>query len=265
MKKIEYLENKKIKKTISLNNIDNDYINDKSYFPIASITKIFTIYIILILQEKKKLNINDSIEKYIKSSNINDFSKIKIIDLINHTSGIKNFPDSINYDIKTFTATVLTNIIINEDLFKFKKTFKYSNIGYILLGYIIEKVTKMNYMDAYYKYIFKPLNMTTYVGSSNIKIYNTQCKELDKKDIFYINITSTAGAFMSNITDLIKFSKNSIKLLNNNSRNILKKLYIYKNNKIQHNGDILGNKTRLEIVYKNWKPIHIYIKLSTCN
>ncbi len=266
IKQIEYIESKSSKMLISKNNIDLEYINDESYFPIGSITKIFTIFIILILQQKKKLNINNTINLYIKSNNLkNDFSKITILDLINHNSGIKEYPDSYDHYINELTATALSNVIMTEDLFtKQYGVYNYSNIGYILLGYIIEKVTKMKYIDVYNKYIFKPLNMSTYIGKPNITIYNNQNQEIKNKDLFHIFISATAGAYSGNIKDLIKFSKNSIKLLNNKSRNILKKLYIYKNNILSHNGKILGGKSRLEIQYKNWKPIKIYIKLSTC-
>ncbi len=267
IKQIEYTELISSKILFSKNNIDVEYINDESYFPIGSITKIFTIYIILILQQKNKLNINDKIDFYIKSNNLkNDFSKITILDLINHTAGIKEYPDSYDHYINELTATALTNIIITEELFtKQYGVYNYSNIGYLLLGCIIEKVTKMKYIDVYTKYIFKPLKMSTYVGKPNITIYNNKKQEIKNKDLFHIFIAATAGAYCGNIKDLIKFSKNSIKLLNNKSRNILKKLYIYKHNTLSHNGNILGGKSRLEIKYKNWKPTHIYIKLSTCH
>ena len=37
--------------------------------------------------------------------------------------------------------------------------WRYSNSGYILLGYIIEQVTGMTYYEAIRKFIFKPLQM----------------------------------------------------------------------------------------------------------
>ena len=265
MKQIEYIEEKKTIKNISINKLDSEQINNNSYFPIASITKIFTIFIILILQQKNKLNINDKVNKYI-NHNKNDFSTITILDLMNHISGIKNMYEC-KYDIiKSFSASSLTNMVINENLFKFKKNnFNYSNIGYVLLGYIIEKITKMKYWDVYNKYIFKPLKMKTYIGKPNIIIYNKKQQKISEKDFYNIYIASTAGAYISSINDLIKFSKNSIKLLNYKSRNILKKLYIYKRGSIIHKGSIIGGKSKIKIKYNNWKPVKIYIKLSTNN
>jgi len=257
MKQIEYIENKTMIKTIITNNMDSEYIDTNSYFPIASITKIFTIFIILILQQKNKLNINNKVGLYI-NHNLNDFSNITIKDLMNHISGLKNIYENQYdlYNIKSFSASSLMNLIIDEKLFKFKKNkYNYSNIGYVLLGYIIEKVTNMKYWDVYNKYLFKPLKMKTYVGKPNNKI--------NEKYYYNIYIASTAGAYISSINDLIKFSKNSIKLLNNNSRNILKTLYIYKNSTISHKGNIVGAKSEIKIKYNNWKPIKIYIKLST--
>jgi hypothetical protein len=51
------------------NNIDNDKLDMNSTFLIGSITKIFTIYTILILHQNNLLNINDNIIKYVKIFN----------------------------------------------------------------------------------------------------------------------------------------------------------------------------------------------------
>lgn len=49
------------------NNIDNDKLDMNSTFLIGSITKIFTIYTILILHQNNLLNMNDNIIKYVKT------------------------------------------------------------------------------------------------------------------------------------------------------------------------------------------------------
>lgn len=265
MKQIEYIENNNMIKINTINDMDSEYINSDSYFPIASITKIFTIFIILILQQKNKLNINDKVSKYI-NHDLNDFTTITIKDLLNHTSGLKKIYEcKYKFNKISLSAIDLFNIIINEKLFKFKKNkYNYSNIGYVLLGYIIEKVTNMKYWDVYNKYLFKPLKIKTYIGKPSISIY-TKNKKMNEKDLYKIYISSTAGAYVSSINDLIKFSKNSMKLLNSNSRNILKTLYIYKNSTIHHKGNIMGGKSEIKIKYSNWKPNNIYIKLSTNN
>ena len=82
---------------LAQNNIDSDILGMDSTFLIGSITKIFTVYVILILHQKYLLNINDNVIKYIETKNKNNnvtFEKITILDLINHTSGLKGMPDN---------------------------------------------------------------------------------------------------------------------------------------------------------------------------
>ncbi len=60
-------------------------INDKSQFPIASITKTFTATAILQLQQKGKLNINEPVQKYLTEF---PYPNITIKQLLNNTSGL---------------------------------------------------------------------------------------------------------------------------------------------------------------------------------
>lgn len=68
-----------IKNYIFFNNIDNEKLNEKSDFLLASITKIFTIIALLIIQLQKLININDKCKKYIDN---NELENVKIIDII---------------------------------------------------------------------------------------------------------------------------------------------------------------------------------------
>jgi hypothetical protein len=77
----------------TINNIDDDILDMNSTFLIGSVTKIFTVYTILILHQNNLLNINDNIIKYIKTKNKDNndmFQKIKILDIINHKRRVTN-------------------------------------------------------------------------------------------------------------------------------------------------------------------------------
>lgn len=278
----KYIEFKNNKLYV-FNNIDTDKLDGNSEFLIGSITKIFIIYTILILQQQKLLDIYDPIDKYIASNEINDFSNITIFDLINHTSGIKIFPNIIykikntigffiNNDLKEKynTANSITPFFLNEKIFTFKYgEYSYSNIGYVLLGQIIEKITNLSYIDILKKYIINPLNLShTNVGLTNIKLYNKYSDQLQLIDYNKRYFASSAGSLYSTTNDLIKLAHDGIKLLNQNSLNILKKLYIYSfennHNVIKHRGKITGGKTTLKIIYNNhWNVIDLYIKMQT--
>jgi CubicO group peptidase (beta-lactamase class C family) len=266
IKTIEYVN----KNIYQLNNMDNEKLNEFSEFPIGSITKLFTITSILLLHQNKKLNINDKIGKYIDNDNIKN---IKIIDIINHKSGLKNFWDGATYGsskIKYKSPTEIYNKWNNNKLIddKLKGTFAYSNIGYQILGVIIEKITNENYSDYVKNNILIPLKMNnTGTDDCNITLYNYKNKKLTKYEKWERTFASSAGELKSCIKDLIKFSK-FIKLLNNNTLDLLKKFYIFKENKneinIKHNGGITGGSSELYLTYdKNWKIKNIYISLKT--
>jgi len=242
-------------KLYAANNMDSDKLNEYSQFMIGSITKVFTFYTILILQQENLLNVNDKVSKYIKSNEHNNFSKITIFDLMNHTSKIKRDPDD-ELHIKEYeSSTKIINRFINEKLFTLKQA-EYSNIGPILLGGIIEQITGLTYLDAYNKYIFKPLKMKhTSIGHTNITLYNDKYKKLSKKEIMMRYFLSTSGGLHSCVHDMILFSKNIMKLLNKKSIDVIKKLYIRltdnKTNLIHHDGRIRGGSSDIHMIYDN--------------
>jgi CubicO group peptidase (beta-lactamase class C family) len=73
--KVKFVEYKN-KKLYILNTIDKDELNKSCCFLIGSITKVFTIFMLLILQQNNLLNINDKVDKYITSNKYNNFIKI---------------------------------------------------------------------------------------------------------------------------------------------------------------------------------------------
>jgi len=266
IKMVEY-ENKV---AYEFNNIDNEKLTEDSEFPIASITKIFIIISILLLQERWELNINNKIGKYLNYEEINN---LKIIDIMNHRSGlkkwynkVKNFICNIKYNCATDVfKKYKKNSCIDDEL---KGQFSYSNIGYIILGVLIENITGAPYYEFIKDNILEPLKMNnTGIEECNINLYNTYGKKLNKSQIYARTCASSAGQFKSSLKDLIKFSQFP-KLLNKYSLNQLKDMYICKNKIIEisvhHNGGITGAKSEYKVDYdKHWKVKDIYIKLRT--
>jgi CubicO group peptidase (beta-lactamase class C family) len=182
-------------------------------------------------------------------------------------SGLKSLPDNKKIIFTRFTnATKCLNSFIDEKLFKHKKnTDNYSNIGYILLGAIIEKITNLSYLDAYKYFLFVPMKMkNTNIGETNITLYSENCKKLKNTEINFRYFGLSAGGLYSTINDLINFSKNIINLLDKKSLNTLNKIYITKlqnpNGDIGHSGKIYGSHCRFYFT-PNKK---IYIRFTTC-
>ncbi|PYG85830.1 CubicO group peptidase (beta-lactamase class C family) [Ruminiclostridium sufflavum DSM 19573] len=138
--------------------IDN---TPQSIFGIASITSQFTAAAVMMLQEKKLLNLQDTVNKFIED--YPDGDKIKICHLLTHTSGIPeyySFVDSIEKGKHTYTPSELIDIFKSKPLnFDAGTSFEFSNSNYALLGYIIEKVSGMKYEDYIKQNIFEPLGM----------------------------------------------------------------------------------------------------------
>jgi CubicO group peptidase (beta-lactamase class C family) len=131
-------------------------------FRIGSITKQFTATAILQLAEQGKLGVGDPVSKYYTDAPAS-WSKITLRNLLNHTSGIPDFTRLPNYE--TFMADDSTPLGIIQRVrdkpldFPPGTKFAYDNTGYIVLGYVIEKVSQQSYADYIEKHIFEPLGM----------------------------------------------------------------------------------------------------------
>lgn len=266
IKMVEYL----YKNIYYLNTIDNDKLDGFSEFPIGSVTKLFTILSLLILHKNNKINIYDDIGKYIDN---NEIKNLKIIDIINHTSGLKNLWDGANYGsskIKYNTATQIYNKWNNDKLIDANMSGKYfySNIGYAILGVLIEKVSDTIYSDFIKQNILIPLKINnTGIEDCNITLYNHKQKKLSKYEKWERTFASSAGELKSCINDLIKFSKFPT-LLNDDTLKIIKEFNIFlENNEIYHiqqGGEITGGSAKFSLAYdKKWQIEDIYISLET--
>jgi CubicO group peptidase (beta-lactamase class C family) len=133
-------------------------------FRIGSITKQFTATAILQLQEAGKLSIDDPISKYYADAPP-AWSKVTLRHLLTHTSGIPTYtalPGFFDKEARQpHTPEELIKLTRDKPLeFEPGSKFAYDNSGYILLGYVVEKVSGQRYADYVQQHIFTPLGMT---------------------------------------------------------------------------------------------------------
>ena len=143
-------------------NYEHDIPNTpQTKFRLASITKQFTAMAIMQLKEKGLLSVNDTLSKYIPDYPNGD--KINIHHLLTHTSGIPNlpvFPESKKKKLESYTLEQRIELFKHAPLaFKPGEKYSYNNSGYILLNYIIEKVSGKTYETILKENIFDPLGM----------------------------------------------------------------------------------------------------------
>ena len=134
-------------------------------FRVGSITKEFTATAILQLAESGKLSIDDPVSKYYSAAPP-AWSAITIRNLLTHTSGIPTYTDIPHFfdNEARLDRTPEEIIKLTQDKpleFEPGTKFLYDNTGYILLGYIIEKVSGESYAQYVQHHIFDPLGMTS--------------------------------------------------------------------------------------------------------
>ncbi|MBL4604241.1 MAG: serine hydrolase [Flavobacteriaceae bacterium] len=190
-------------------------LSSNSVFEIGSITKQFTSISILMLEEQGKLSITDNITKYIPDYPTHG-KTITIHHLLNHTSGIKSYTamqSFVSQARKDMTPTELIDVFKDEPMdFDPGEKFRYNNSGYILLGHIIEVITKNSYADFIEKNIFEPVGMTSsYYGSMKKIIpnrasgYSKRNNNIVNADYLSLTLPYAAGSIMSTVGDLLKW------------------------------------------------------------
>jgi len=161
-----------LQKSYGYANFDNQrMLNDTSVFELASVSKQFTAMGILLLKDKGKLKLTDSLRQYFPEL---PYSNITIWHMLTHTSGL---PDYFWAMIEKWDRT---KIAFNNDLLAFLakeklpvqfepgKKWEYSNTAYAILASIIEKVSGQTFSEFLSQYIFQPL------GMKHTRIYNTR-------------------------------------------------------------------------------------------
>jgi CubicO group peptidase (beta-lactamase class C family) len=143
-------------------------------FRLASISKQFTAVAILILQSQGKLSVQDPICNYIADCYA-AWEDITIHHLLTHTSGLSKllwpFLKAEASTPVTPSHPVQTISFFRDFLLESQPgdQFAYSNAGYVLLAYIIEKVSGQSYEAFLQQVIFTPLDMpnTAYEHSTS--------------------------------------------------------------------------------------------------
>jgi CubicO group peptidase (beta-lactamase class C family) len=185
----------------------------KTKFRLGSITKQFTAASIMLLQERGKLKVTDLVKKYMPDAPA-AWDKITIFNLLTHTSGIPNFTSFPDYrSIEPFPITPEKLVAQFRDKpldFQPGEKWSYSNSGYVLLGYLIEKISGESYAKFVKDNIFKPLAMKDSGYDSNSAIIPDRAQGYTRgpnglANAGYINMTVpfSAGGLYSTTGDLL--------------------------------------------------------------
>jgi CubicO group peptidase (beta-lactamase class C family) len=163
------------------------------------------------LIEEKKLALEDRLSKFFPQFPNGD--NITISHLLTHTSGINDYAD---LSEATPSAEVRAALFgRNKPNFAPGEGWAYCNGGYQLLGYIIEKITKMPYEEAIRRNIFNPLHMYNsgfdfkgLTKSEKTTAYHVFTDAWKQPAVLYDSMGPfSAGAIYSTVGDLYKYYK----------------------------------------------------------
>ena len=129
----------------------------ETVFSIGSITKQFTGAAVLKLETQGQLKVTDLMSKYLKGVPP-DKAEITLHQLLTHTAG---FMDALGDDYAPIGREEFVKLALGSKLpSKPGARYSYSNVGFSLLGIIVELVTGKNYEDFLQEALFKPAGMT---------------------------------------------------------------------------------------------------------
>lgn len=180
-------------------------------FRLASVSKQFTSMLVMQLVASGQLDLHSPISTYLPDYPRAVADKVTLHHLLCHSSGIPSYTNFDSYrDMMndTYTPAQLIATFSDSSLrFEPGQRYEYSNSGYALLGYIMEKVTGMSYAQLLDTHIFAPLGMqhsgyysdeTT--GIQVVKGYNNQfgmpANPID------MSVAYAAGGIYSTVEDL---------------------------------------------------------------
>jgi CubicO group peptidase (beta-lactamase class C family) len=150
-----------------MSNLEYDIpITPSSIFHIASVSKQFTAFSILLLELEGKLQLDDDIRKYIPE--VPDFGKtITLRHLAHHTSGLRD-----QWNLLSLAGWRMDDVITKEQILKLVSKQKelnfepgeeylYCNTGFTLLAEVVARITGLSFAQFTEDRIFKPLNMSS--------------------------------------------------------------------------------------------------------
>ena len=195
----------------------------------ASITKTMTAIAILQLRDRGKLSLDDPAVRYVPElqqvhDDFGPIDAITIRDLLTHSAGFRNptWPwdcdDASNCDWQPFEPTqwaqVAAMLPYTHIAFKPGSSWSYSNLGYVFLGQIIQRLTGDDFEVYVDKNILKPLGMTnsyfdrspyfleSHVSASYLR---TGDKLTQQPFNFDSGITTSNSGLKAPITDMVKY------------------------------------------------------------
>ena len=142
-------------------------------YQIASISKQFTAMALLLLEDEGKLSLNDTVSEWLPG--ISGGDRIKVGQLLNHTSGLRDYWPQ-DYSFEAMSRPTTPQGIVDKWAkkpldFDPGDQAQYSNTGYVVAGMIAEKAAGEPLMTYLKRKIFVPLEMNSVISQDDARGY----------------------------------------------------------------------------------------------
>jgi CubicO group peptidase (beta-lactamase class C family) len=140
-------------------------VTPDSVFELASVTKQFTATAIMLLVEEGKVRLEDPINTFLPGAP-EKWKGITVRHLLTHTGGLPNLADGFKslgaggWRLYYTTEEMFRSAALDPVSFAPGERYQYSDVGYFLLGMIVEMAGGQRYQQFVEQRFFKPLGMT---------------------------------------------------------------------------------------------------------
>ncbi|MFH8982321.1 serine hydrolase domain-containing protein [Streptomyces varsoviensis] len=184
---------------------------------VGSHTKTFIATVVLQLVAEGRVRLEAPVERYLPGvvrGHGNDGRRVSVHQLLQHTSGLPDFPDDLTDETPGYFTpeAVVRRVLAQPPEFPPGERWSYCNLGYILLGMLVERVTGHRYEREVERRVIEPLELAhTYwprwpeqrLRGPHPKAY-APVEGGGRREITFINtsVIGAAGAVVATLRDL---------------------------------------------------------------
>ena len=205
----------------------NDKVDENTLFMIGSNTKAMTATALALLQEQKKLSLDDKVVKWLPDFKLKDpwvTKELNIRDLLCHRIGMETFQGDFIY----WTSSLSDKQVVEKfgkltPVYSFRSKWGYTNAAFVAGGQVITAVSGKTWGEFLTENIFKPLGMDRTIALSKDLVNATNKatahtfnhdKQLVAIPFCDIDNLAPAGSVSSSASDMSKW----VTMLLNNGR-----------------------------------------------
>ena len=151
-------------------------------FDLASVTKVVaTAPAICLLWQQGKLDIHAPVKRYLPEFSGGHKDKVTLLHLLTHTSGLPAFKNYLRMGLKGQKEAIIADICRTRLKASPRKVFIYSDLGFILLGEIVERVSGLDLDKFCRRHIYEPLKMG-WTRFNPPKSWHSKCAATEWRD-----------------------------------------------------------------------------------